>query len=118
MNTLDHFQLSGKTAVVTGCKRGIGKAMAIGLAEAGADIVGVSASLEASGSEIEKEVTALGRSFCAYQCDFADREKLYEFVGQVKATCQRSIFWSITPARFSEHRLPNTRTSIGTRSSK
>ncbi len=85
MNTLDHFSLSGKTALVTGCKRGIGKAMAVGLAEAGADIVGVSASLELSGSEIEQEVTSLGRSFRAYQCDFADRTKLYEFIEQVKA---------------------------------
>ncbi len=85
MTILDQFNLSGKTALVTGCKRGIGKAMAVGLAEAGADIIGVSASLELSGSEIEKEVTALGRSFRAYQCDFGDREKLYEFIGQVRA---------------------------------
>ena len=85
MSIHEQFTLSGKTAVVTGCKRGIGKAMAIGLAEAGADIVGVSASLELTGSEIEKEVTTLGRTFRAYQCDFSDREKLYEFVKQVKA---------------------------------
>ena len=39
------FDLSGKTALVTGCKRGIGKAMAVALAEAGADIIGVSATL-------------------------------------------------------------------------
>ena len=42
---LDKFSLNGKVALVTGCKRGIGKAMALGLAEAGADIIGVSASL-------------------------------------------------------------------------
>ncbi|MBC8876858.1 MAG: SDR family oxidoreductase [Planctomycetes bacterium] len=82
---LEQFSLSGKTALVTGCKRGIGRSMAIGLAEAGADVIGVSASLELSGSEIEENVTALGRSFRAYQCDFGDREKLYEFIGQVKA---------------------------------
>ena len=41
---------------MTGCKRGIGKGIALGLAEAGADIIGVSASLESSGSQIEKEV--------------------------------------------------------------
>ena len=46
MGVLDQFNLQGKTALVTGCKRGIGKAMAIGLAEAGADIIGVSVSLE------------------------------------------------------------------------
>ena len=78
------FDLSGKTAVVTGCKRGIGKGMALGLAEAGADIIGVSASLEASGSAVEAEVKALGRKFTAYQCDLANRESLYEFVGKIR----------------------------------
>lgn len=83
---LNHFDLSGKTALVTGAKRGIGFAMAVGLAEAGADIIGVSASLEKSGSAIEKAVTALGRKFYAYQCDFSDRESLYAFIQQVKAS--------------------------------
>jgi 2-deoxy-D-gluconate 3-dehydrogenase len=85
MSDLSRFDLTGKTALVTGCKRGIGKAMALGLAEAGADIVGVSASLDASGSEVEQAVSALGREFCAYQCDFADREAVYAFVQQVQA---------------------------------
>lgn len=58
--------------------------MAAALAEAGADIVGVSAHLEASGSQIEREVTALGRSFEAYACDFSDRKALYAFITQVK----------------------------------
>ncbi len=44
---LNIFSLQGQLALVTGCKRGIGRAMAVGLAEAGADIIGVSASLEA-----------------------------------------------------------------------
>lgn len=81
---LENFSLSGKTALVTGCKRGIGFAMAVGLAEAGADIIGVSASLETSGSKIEKAVTALGRSFKAYQCDFSDRAALKSFIQRVK----------------------------------
>lgn len=85
MSILNQFKLDGKTALVTGCKRGIGKAMAIGLAEAGADIVGVSASLEPSGSAVEKEVLAKGRSFKAYQCDFSDREALYRFITKVKS---------------------------------
>jgi 2-deoxy-D-gluconate 3-dehydrogenase len=85
MSILEQFSLSGKTALVTGCKRGIGKSMAVGLAEAGADIVGVSASLESVGSDVEGEVIALGRSFRAYQCDFGNREKLYQFIEQVKA---------------------------------
>ncbi len=85
MNILKDFDLTGKVALVTGCKRGIGKAMAIGLAEAGADIIGVSASLETSDSAVEKEVTALGRSFKGYACDFGDREALYAFIKRVKA---------------------------------
>ena len=84
MSVIDLFNLNGKVALVTGCKRGIGRAMAVALAEAGADIVGVSASLEDSGSEVEQEVTALGRSFKAYQCDFADRTALYAFITQAK----------------------------------
>ena len=50
MSILHQFKLDGKTALVTGCKSGIGKAMAIALAEAGAEIVGVSATLETEGS--------------------------------------------------------------------
>lgn len=80
---LNQFDLSGKTALVTGCKRGIGKAMAEALAEAGADIIGVSASLE-RGSEIEKAVKACGRKFHAYQCDFSDRDSLYVFISKLK----------------------------------
>lgn len=79
----DLFSLEGKTALVTGCKRGIGKAMALALAKAGANIIGVSASLELSGSHVEKEVIAVGRSFKAYQCDFSNREALYSFINKV-----------------------------------
>ncbi|WP_281990970.1 SDR family NAD(P)-dependent oxidoreductase [Aquimarina aggregata] len=85
MSVLNKFNLKGKTALVTGCKRGIGKAMAIGLAEAGANIIGVSASLEKKGSEIEQEITAIGKNFKAYQCDFSDRKSLYKFINQVKS---------------------------------
>ena len=53
MGVLDKFDLSGKTVLVTECRRGIGRAFAQGLVEAGADILGVSASL-ASGSEVEE----------------------------------------------------------------
>jgi 2-dehydro-3-deoxy-D-gluconate 5-dehydrogenase len=84
LNALDLFRLDGKTALVTGAKRGIGKAMALALAESGADIIAVSRSLE-PGSEVEREVTALGRRFTSYACDFADRGALYEFIRRVSA---------------------------------
>lgn len=67
------FDLTGRLAVVTGASRGIGLGMAEALAAAGADIIGVSATLPASGSEVERVVRAHGRSFEARTTDFADR---------------------------------------------
>ena len=84
MSNPSMFDLSGKTALVTGAKRGIGRGMAEALAGAGADIIGVSASL-APGSEVEKTVTAMGRRFHAYACDFGDRAALLGLVGRLKA---------------------------------
>ncbi len=83
MNVLDLFNLNGKTALVTGCNKGIGMSMALALAEAGADIIGVSNSIELSGSDIEKQVGAMGRIFKAYQCDFSDRDSLKGFITEL-----------------------------------
>lgn len=83
MSIIDQFRLDGKTALVTGSKRGIGQAMALALAEAGADIIGVSATLE-PGGETEKAVTALGRRFFPYACNFSDRKTLHAFIEKVK----------------------------------
>jgi 2-deoxy-D-gluconate 3-dehydrogenase len=66
------FDLTGRLAVVTGCRRGIGFAMAEALAAAGADIIGVSLNLESPGSVIERRVRELGRQFTAFQTDLAD----------------------------------------------
>lgn len=83
MNIIEQFQLNGKKALVTGCNKGIGKAMALGLASAGADIIGVSASLKPGDSDVEREVLSYGRSFYAYQADFSDRSSLYAFLQKV-----------------------------------
>ncbi len=78
------FSLSNKTALVTGCRRGIGQAIAVALAEAGADIIGVSATMEDSGSAAQAAVHGAGRSFTPYRCDFADRRQLYRFIEKVR----------------------------------
>lgn len=83
MSILSHFSLNNKVALVTGCSRGIGKAMAEALAEAGADIIGVSASLQ-PGSAVEENVKKTGRNFFPYQCNFSDRRSLYDFIHLVK----------------------------------
>lgn len=80
----DLFNLSGKKALITGSNKGIGRSMALGLAEAGADIIGVSASMPSDGGAIGDEVRALGRHFSAYQADLTDRASLYAFITKVK----------------------------------
>jgi 2-deoxy-D-gluconate 3-dehydrogenase len=67
------FDLSGKLAVVTGARRGIGLAMAQALSAAGADIIGVSAQLEPNGSDVQRAVEATGRAFTGLQVDLSDR---------------------------------------------
>ncbi len=83
MTILDAFKLDGKTALVTGCNRGIGRAYAYALAEAGADIVGVSEHLSDHG-EAAEGIRGLGRTFTSYQCDLADREALFAFIAEAK----------------------------------
>ncbi len=81
--------LAGKIAVVTGANRGIGHAIALALAEAGADIVGTSRQMSDDES-IAKEVRALGQKFFPFACDMKNRaestalaKKVLSEVGQV-----------------------------------
>jgi 2-dehydro-3-deoxy-D-gluconate 5-dehydrogenase len=79
MTTEQHrvmFDLSGRTALVTGCRTGIGMAIAVALAGAGADVIGVSNQLE-PGSEVEEAVRLAGRSFTSLQADLSQRSQIY-----------------------------------------
>ncbi|MBV1856329.1 SDR family NAD(P)-dependent oxidoreductase [Catellatospora tritici] len=73
------FDLDGKTALVTGASRGIGRAIALGLAEAGADVA-ILARSTAALAEVAKEIEAMGRRAVAYTCDIDDSEQTYQTV--------------------------------------
>ena len=79
---LDKFKLDGKVAIVTGSNQGIGQMYAVALAEAGADIIGVS-NVE-NFEETEKLIKSTGRNLKHYVSDFSNRESLYEFINKVK----------------------------------
>ena len=73
------FNLEGKVAIVTGANKGLGQAMAISLAEAGANIVGVArSSMEDTKIEVEKK----GRAFLEIKADLTTTEKVDEIVSE------------------------------------
>ncbi|MGP9435129.1 2-dehydro-3-deoxy-D-gluconate 5-dehydrogenase KduD [Ewingella sp. AOP8-B2-18] len=74
---LNAFDLAGKVALVTGCNTGLGQGMAIGLAQAGCDIVGVNLS---SPDETAEKVTALGRRFLDLRADLGSIEGIPELI--------------------------------------
>jgi 2-deoxy-D-gluconate 3-dehydrogenase len=81
---MDYFSLKGKLAVVTGARRGIGLAMATALAEAGADIIGVSSHMESGSSELRNRVEALGRRFTPISADFSDRASVENLIKELE----------------------------------
>jgi len=76
---LDSFQLTGKVAIVTGSATGLGRGMALGLAEAGADVAGVYNSSEPT---CGKEIEQLGRRFAGIRADLSDLDQLDTVVAQ------------------------------------
>jgi 2-deoxy-D-gluconate 3-dehydrogenase len=76
---LDKFNLSGKVAIVTGSSTGLGEGMAYGLAEAGADIVGV---YNNDLPENQKKIESLGRRFLGIQADLSNISLVADIVGK------------------------------------
>ncbi|SNS47859.1 2-deoxy-D-gluconate 3-dehydrogenase [Anaerovirgula multivorans] len=74
---MNNFSLQGKVAIVTGCRTGLGQSIAISLAEAGADIVGVG---HAPMNDTEKQVTALGKRFLYIEADLLSIEAVDDIV--------------------------------------
>ncbi len=75
----------GKTALVTGGSRGIGKAVALKLAEQGADVAIVATSKSAAAEETLEQLKALGVKACLYACDISDEAQVKETVDSVLA---------------------------------
>lgn len=76
---LDAFSLAGKTAIVTGCDTGLGQGMAVALAEAGCNIVGVNRKIP---HETAAKVAALGRQFMTIQADLSEQSAIADIVSQ------------------------------------
>jgi len=74
---LNRFALSGKVAIVTGCNTGLGQGMAVALAEAGADVVGVNRS---AATETHAAITAVGRRFHEIRAELSDMAVLQPVV--------------------------------------
>jgi 2-deoxy-D-gluconate 3-dehydrogenase len=81
---LDQFSLQGRVAIVTGCNAGLGQAMAVGLAEAGADIVGVYRS---ETDETRRLVEALDRRFVPVKADLSSIEPVPRIIEEAVAAC-------------------------------
>ena len=79
---LDAFSLAGKVAVVTGCDTGLGQGMALGLAEAGCDIVGIN---RVEPTETAERVKALGRRFLSLHADLRQIDGIPQLLEQAVA---------------------------------
>lgn len=83
------FSLEGKTCLVTGAGRGIGRAIALTLGAAGADVAITYARSEAAALEVEAELTAMGRKALVFQADAVDGKRADEVIAEITKTWGR-----------------------------
>lgn len=74
------MKLEGKVALVTGASRGIGRATALALAKAGADVVVNYAGSTEKANEVVEEIKSLGREAISYQCNVSDSDAVQTMV--------------------------------------
>jgi 7-alpha-hydroxysteroid dehydrogenase len=106
MPLLDRFRLDGKVAVVTGGGRGIGEGLALGLAEAGADVV-VAARRTAEVEAVAERVRALGRRALAVTCDVMEIGQVQELARAAHGEMGRLDCW-VSNAGGADDRVPRT----------
>ncbi|CAK7221838.1 hypothetical protein SBRCBS47491_004665 [Sporothrix bragantina] len=106
---MDLFSLKGKTALITGGTRGIGQAMAVALAEAGADIL--LALRAGANTETKTQIEALGRKCTLYDVDVSSRESVAALVPNVVGRDGHRIDVLVNCAgiqrRHPAHQFPN-----------
>jgi 2-dehydro-3-deoxy-D-gluconate 5-dehydrogenase len=88
MSVLDAFSLAGKTALVTGASRGLGRSLAIALAEAGADVACASARPDGARPTADC-IRSIGRSAWTFHADLADRNALDAMASEVERQVPR-----------------------------
>lgn len=88
MSVLEQFSLAGRRALVTGASRGLGQAMAEGLAAAGADIVCASSKPNGA-ADTAAAIRDLGRDAWTVHADLADREQLFAMAAEAEQLAGR-----------------------------
>ena len=112
---LDKFKLNGKIAIVTGASRGLGQGMAIGLAEAGADVALVASS---STDATAEKIRSLGRRACQIKADLLDPKIIPHIVNTTVKELGGIDILSTTPAPSAARRCWNSPRRIGMKSSR
>lgn len=87
MGVKERFNLTGKTALVTGGSRGIGRAIAIALAEHGANVAIVYHSASGAAEEVVAKIKKLGRKAWAFQQDLGQVDQLHALADKAWKTC-------------------------------
>lgn len=89
MGIMEKLRLDGKKAFVTGGARGIGKSIATGLAEAGADVALVDVDIDEALKSAEEIAAATGRQTLALQADVTDPAQVERMIGEILASFGR-----------------------------
>lgn len=99
-----HYSFEGKNALITGSSKGIGRAVAIELAQGGANVTINCSSSRTAAEEVQREIKKLGRKAIIVECDVSDQAAVNDMV-QKTVDEFGSLDLFVSNAAFSERRL-------------